>query len=234
MFRNILLYVTLAAAPLMAASPPRVLAWDEEIAGRKLAFVAGKELIKLEGLSSLRRTPPLALKAAGPYQIRALDKAPGPDAKPIELACPIPETVEKPLIVLLPDKVHPTGLRVIVVDDNPAGFRWGSYRFLNATPKELIVQLEKKAVKVPTGWKPIDLDLGGETRGIGARIALSESIEVPLYSAVWEYNTNIRTLCFLVPGDDPRLSPVAFKAIPEDKIMLQLEAKEQQTADKNG
>jgi hypothetical protein len=39
-----------------------VLAWDEEIAGRKLAFVAGKELIKLEGLSSLRRTPPLALK----------------------------------------------------------------------------------------------------------------------------------------------------------------------------
>jgi hypothetical protein len=172
------------------------------------------------------------LKTAGPYQIRALDKNPGPDAKPIELTCPIPETVEKPLIVLLPDKVHPSGIRVIVVDDNPDGFRWGTFRFLNATPKELVVQLEKKAVKVPIGWKPVDIDLGGETRGIGARIALSESIEVPLYSAVWEYKADIRTLCFLVPGDDPRLSPVAFKAIPEDKIMLQIEAK--QAADKNG
>jgi hypothetical protein len=109
------------------------------------------------------------------------------------------------------------------MDDNPAGFNWGTYRFFNATPKELVVQLEKKAVRVPAGWKPVDLDLGGETRGIGARIALSESIEKPIYSAVWEYNTEVRTLCFLVPGTDLRLSPVAFKAVPEDRLTLQLE-----------
>jgi hypothetical protein len=83
--------------------------------------------------------------------------------------------------------------------------------------------MEQKAVKVPTGWKTVDLDLGGERRGVGARVALAEAISKPLYTAVWEYNEEVRTLCFLVPGDDPRLSPVMFKAIPEDKLALQLE-----------
>lgn len=234
MFRTFLLWVALATGPLMAASPPRLLAWDDQIAGRKLAIVAGEALVELKGLSSLRRTPPVVTKGAGPYKIRALDKPAGANGKPVELACAVPEKISKPLIILLPDEKHPTGLRVIIVEDDPAGFRWGSYRFLNATPKELVVQLEQKAIRVPAGWKTVDLDLGGETRGIGARIALSESIEQPLYTAVWEYNTNIRTLCFLVPGDDPRLSPVAFKAIPEDKIMLEIEAADTAKADKNG
>jgi hypothetical protein len=125
----------------------------------------------------------------------------------------------------MPDKGDPTGLRVFVFNDDPAGFAWGSYRFLNATPKELVVQLEKKAVKVPTGWKAVDIDLGGETRGIGARVALAESIEKPLYSAVWEYDTGIRILCFIVPSTDPRLGPVTMKAIPEDKRTMELEDK---------
>ena len=86
------------------------------------------------------------------------------------------------------------------------------------------MQLEQKAVKIPAGWKPVDLNLGGETRGIGARVALAEAIENTIYSAVWEYNKDVRTLCFLVPGTDPRLSPVAFKSVPEDKLILQLEA----------
>ena len=116
-------------------------------------------------------------------------------------------------------------MRVFVFNDDPAGFSWGSYRFLNATPKEIVVQLEKKAVKVPTGWKPVDLNLGGETRGIGARVALSENIQKPLYSAVWEYDTGIRILCFIVPSTDPRLGPVTMKAIPESKRTLELEEK---------
>jgi hypothetical protein len=129
-----------------------------------------------------------------------------------------------PLILILPDEAHPSGIRLLVVDDDPAGFKWGTYRFLNTTPKELVVQMEQKAVRVPNGWKPVDLDLGGETRGVGARVALAEAIEKPLYSAVWEYDANVRTLCFLVPGTDPRLSPVAFKSIPEDRQSLLLDA----------
>ena len=90
--------------------------------------------------------------------------------------------------------------------------------------------MERKAVKVPAGWKAVDLNLGGETRGIGARVALAESIEKVLYSAVWEYDANARTLCIIVPGTDPRLGPIAFKAVPEDKIGYELDTKEEKKA----
>lgn len=207
-----------------AAAPPRVLAWDDDIAARKLALVAGESSVVITDMHPSKRTGPLRLKSAGPIAIRALDKPPAADGKPIDRACAIPEAIQNPLLVILPDDAHPSGIRILVVDDNPAGFRWGSYRFLNATPKELIVQLENKAVRVPEGWKAVDVDLGGETRGIGARVALATEIEKPLYTAIWEYNTEVRTLCFLVPGADPRLSPVAFKAVPEDRMVLELES----------
>jgi hypothetical protein len=50
-------------------------------------------------------------------------------------------------------------------------------------------------------------------------------MEKPLYSAVWEYDTGIRTLCFIVPGADPQVAPVAMKAVPEDRRTLELESK---------
>jgi hypothetical protein len=60
-------------------------------------------------------------------------------------------------------------------------------------------------------------------------VALAEAIEQPLYSAVWEYDANIRTLVFMVPGADPRLSPVVFKAIPEDKAAVALDQPEEKS-----
>ena len=97
MSRFILLLLALVPLPLMAASSPRILAWDNEIAARKLAIVSGKDVIPLQGISSLRRSAPLQVKGEGPYFIRALDKTPGADGKPVEVACPIPEKTEKPL-----------------------------------------------------------------------------------------------------------------------------------------
>lgn len=214
----------LLAPCLSAAEAPRVLAWDEAVAARKLALVSGAASVEIVGMHPSKRTAPLRLKAGGPLMLRALDRPAGADGKPVERACAVPATVVKPLLVLLPDEAHPAGIRVLVADDNPAGFRWGTFRFLNATSKGLVVQLERKAVRVPQGWKPIDLDLGGDKRGFGARVALEESIETPVYTAIWEYDPEVRTLCFVVPGTDPRLGPVAFKAIPEDRITLQLEA----------
>jgi hypothetical protein len=219
------------SVPLSAAEAPRVLAWDDAVAARKLALVSGASSIDITGMHPSKRTGPLRLKAGGPLMLRALDRPAGADGKPIERACAVPAAIAKPLLVLLPDDSHPTGLRVLVADDNPAGFRWGSYRFLNATSKNLVVQLEKKAVRVPQGWKPVDLDLGGEKRGFGARVALEETIETPVYTAIWEYDPEVRTLCFVVPGTDPRLGPVAFKAVPEDRITLQLEAEASKPGD---
>lgn len=209
------------------AAPPRVLAWDEEIAAKKLALVSATSQVEITGMHPTKRTYALRLKGAGPYFVRVLDQAPAADGKPIQIAVPLTDAVKHPLILLMPDPKHPTGLRPLVIDDDVSGFAWGTFRFFNATPKEIVVQMEQKAVKVPVGWKPVDLNLGGETRGIGARVALAESIEKALYSAVWEFDANARTLCILVPGTDPRLGPIAFKAVPEDKISYELDTKEE-------
>lgn len=219
-----LVILLLTASGCASAAPAiRALAWDYEVAARKLALVSGESSTEISGMHPLKRTGPIRIKGKGPFVVRALDRNPGADGKPIDRQVEIPESVQHPLLVVMPDAKHATGVRLMVIDDNPAGFRWGTYRFLNATPKDLVVQMEQKAVKVPAGWKTVDLDLGGERRGVGARVALAEAISEPLYTAVWEYDQEIRTLCFLVPGDDPRLSPVMFKVVPEDKITLQLE-----------
>ena len=220
----------IAATGAARGAPPRVLAWDEAVAARKLALVSGESSVEIAGMHPLKRTGALRVKGDAPLAIRALDKPPGPEGKPIQRACLIPAGIGFPLIILMPDEKDPTGVRPQCVDDDPNGFRWGSYRFINATSKELLIRMENKIVRVPQGWKHVDVDLGGENRGIGAMVALAEATDKPIYSAVWEYNKDARTLCFLVPGADPRLSPVAFKAIPEDRLSVQLEEETERPA----
>ena len=226
--RPILPLLFFSFATLVPAAPPRVLAWDEGVAGRKLALVIGENAVPIERMHPFKRTSGIRVRGKGPLLIRALDKPAGPEGKPVERACPVPENLEFPLIVIMPDKKDPTGVNPMVIDDNPAGFRWGCYRFLNSTSKDLLIRMENKVVRIPQGWKPVDVELGGESRGFGAMVALPEATEKPIYSAVWQYDKNARTLCFLVPGTDPRLSPLSFKAIPEDRRTLELEAKADQ------
>lgn len=220
----------LAGIGSASGASPRVLAWDEAVAARKLALVSGESSVEITGMHPLKRTGALRVKGDAPLAIRALDKPAGPEGKPIQRACQIPVGIGFPLIIIMPDDKDPTGIRPQCVDDDPNGFRWGSYRFINATPKELLIRMENKIVRVPHGWKHVDVDLGGNNRGIGTMVALAEATNKPIYSAVWEYNKDARTLCFLVPGADPRLSPVAFKAIPEDRLSLQLEEEAERTA----
>lgn len=209
---------------LSAAPGLRVLAWDDAVAARKLALVRGESAVEITAMHPSKRTGMIRLKGAGPVMLRALDKPAGDDGLPVQRECRVPEGMSHPLLLVMTDDAHPTGVRVVVFDDNPANFPWGAFRFLNATPKELVVQLEQKAIKLPAGWKPVNLDLGGETRGIGARLALAESIEKPIYTAVWEHDAMIRTLCFIVPATDPRMGVIEVKAVPENRRTLELEA----------
>ena len=201
----------------------RVLAWDHEIADRKLSLVNGANLVPIVHMHPLKRTGIIRLTGDGGIVVRATDKGLGPDGKPLDLPVKVGE-IKRPLLLLLPDPKHPTGLRGLVIDDGAEGFKWGSYRFFNTTEKELVVQFEQKAISVPGGWKPVSFELDGEPRGFGVRVATREQIEEPLYTAVWEYDPNIRTVVFMVPGSDPRESPVSFKAIPEDKVSAGLDA----------
>lgn len=216
----LILFVT----PLSAAAP-RVLAWDDAVAARELAMVRGKEILELENLHPSKRSDPLPLRGEGPLFLRALDRD-GPEGEPVQLECPTAEGLSHPLMLLMPDEKHPTGLRIIALNDDPAGFRWGTYRFLNATPKALALRLEDKSVRIPSGWKATDLRLTGETRGIGVMIATLENLKRPIYSAVWEHNPEMRTLCFIVPGTDPRLGPIEIKAVPQDRTNFDLDSKE--------
>ena len=229
---RLLFFLSLSFTSITIAAPPRVLAWDDDIAGRKLALVSSSDLVPITGMHPSKRTTSLRLKGVAPFAIRAMDKSPAADGKPIQIEIALPPTIKNPLILLMPDASHATGLRPLVIEDSPEGFHWGMYRFLNATPKELTVQLEQKAVRVPAGWKPVDIDLGGETRGFGVSIALTDALDKPLYSAVWEYDKNARTLCILVVGTDARNSPVGLKAIPEDKLSVELEAIDNEKKDK--
>ena len=106
------------------AAPPRVLAWDDDVAARKLALVSAGLAVEITGMHPSKRTGPLRVKTAGPVAVRALDRPPGADGKPVERACPVPEGMKRPLIILLPDEGHPTGLRTLVVEDDAAGFTW--------------------------------------------------------------------------------------------------------------
>lgn len=54
-------------------------------------------------------------------------------------------------------------------------------------------------------------------------VALVDKLDKPIYSAVWEYNTGVRTICFIVTSTDPRLGVLNMKAIPEDKRTPELE-----------
>lgn len=229
MSRNIAVWVILCwlgvLSPVMALSV-RVLAWDDAIATRKLALVTGDTVREIKDMHPLKRTPAYHLKVNQPLALRAMDAKPGEDGVVPQRVIVIPESMKVPLLLILPDATDATGVRTLLIDDNPAGFAWGTYRFINATPRDLVVQMEKIAKRVPAGWTPADIQLGGETRGVGARISLAEKIEEPLYSAVWEYSTESRTLCFMVPGTDARNSPIDFKAIPEDKLGYQLQQQE--------
>jgi hypothetical protein len=200
----------------------RVLAWDHDIADRKLSLVNGANLVPIVHMHPLKRTEVFRVTGDGGVVVRATDKGLDPDGKPFDLPVKVGE-IKRPLLLLLPDPKHPTGLRGMVIDDGTEGFKWGSFRFFNTTDKELVVQFDQKAISVPGGWKPVNFEMDGEPRGFAVRVATREEIEQPLYTAAWEYDPEVRTVVFMVPGNDPRESPVSFKAIPEEKISASLD-----------
>lgn len=125
--------------------------------------------------------------------------------------------MKSPLLVLIPDEKSPTGLRQLVLEDNISDFQWGSIRLVNATGKKLVFKWDKKLAVIPPSWTPTDVTPGGANRNMGVQLFLAEKPDPPLYSAIWEQRDEFRNLVFLVPGDDPRLGPVAFKTITEDR-----------------
>lgn len=204
----------------LLAIPIRVLAWDQEIAGRKLAIVQGKGAVILDAMHPSQRTA--AYQASGgeiPLVIQALDK-PLVEDKPASSQILIPAALKRPLLLLLPDPKSATGLRLVLLEDDTSGFPWGSIRFINACAKKLAFVHDKKVVALPPSWDPVQVEPGGSSRNLDVQFYFYDTPERSIYSSVWLFNPEVRTLVFLVPGEDPRLGPVAMKMIREDRRLL--------------
>ena len=195
----------------------RILAWNDEIAGRKLAIVDAKGSVTIEAMHPSKRTKPYHVTADDkPVVIQALDKT-DKDGKPAASQILIPQGTKQPLLLLLPDEKAATGLRLHVIDDDTADFPWGGIRFVNSSGKKLAFVFEKKTVVLPASWTPVSVNPGGANRNMETKLFLYDQPAVPIYSAIWEQQQDVRMLIFIVAGGDPRLGPVAMKMIPEDR-----------------
>ncbi len=218
---------SLFAVPFLVSSlhaiPVRILAWDSDIAEMHLAIGDSKGNTVIAAMHPSKRTSSYQVTAGEtPPVLVALDKK-GPDGKPFTSPIKIPEGIKQPLLVVLPDAKAPTGIRVFVMDDDATGFSWGSTRFINALGKEVVFVHEKKILALPPSWNPVQLEPGGETRNMEVKLFFRDQPQRAVYSAVWEHNTDLRMLVFLLPGEDPRLGPVSMKMIPEDRRIAKME-----------
>jgi len=200
----------------------RVLAWDDAVAARKIAVVVAGKVTEVNDLHPLKRSEVYQGPQRCGLVIRTLAREPV-DGKPVELTATVAAAIVRPLLLLLPDDSAPAGLRGLVIDDDTTAFPWGSFRFLNATGVDLVVQVEQRAITIPGGWKPTNLAPGGPPRNVGVRIAAKADLAVPLYTSVWQLEDDVRRLIFIIPGTDTRLGQLALKVIPEDKATATLE-----------
>lgn len=220
------------ASPLLAV-PVRVLAWDMTIAQRPLAIGNAKTNTKIAAMHPAQRTASYEVTTGdAPSSIVALDKK-GPDGAPFTSPIKIPEGMKHPLLVILPDEKAPTGIRTFILEDDTAGFSWGTTRFINAMPKEVIFVQEKKGTSLPPSWTPIQISPGGEDRYIDVKMFFRDKPESPIYSSVWEQNGEVRKLVFLLPGDqDSRGGLVSVKTIIEDRRVIKAVAEAAEKASK--
>jgi hypothetical protein len=215
-FATVLLGLFVFQSSLLAV-PIRFLPWDDSVAARKLGLLGAKGVAEIKDLHPDKRTPLMDGTAGeAPLQIVALDRT-SPDGKPVTVEVKSIAGMQAPLVLILPDPKHPSGLRPFVIEDNATTFRWGSIRFLNATGKALLVRQDKLIKALPETWTPVDVDPGGIARNIGVQMAASDKLKDILYSAVWEHHPDVRKLVFIIPGANVSTGAVDLKVIPEDR-----------------
>jgi hypothetical protein len=214
----------LALHTAATAVPLRFLAWDDAVASRRIGLQNAGGVAELRDLHPHKRSSPAEGTGTkeSPLRLVAIDR-PDPEGKPATLDIKLAPTIKSPLVLILPDSKHATGLRTFVIEDNSASFSWGCLRFINATGKDLLVRQDKTVKSLPDEWTPVDLKPGGDVRNMAVQIAAREDLNTILYSAVWEHNPDIRKLIFVIPGTDVRTGPVEFKIIPEDRRAIALE-----------
>lgn len=207
----------LAALTPLHALPIKFLAWDDSIVGRKIAFTTGMEAAEIQDLHPHKRSKTFTWTGGeAPPALVALDRS-APDGKPVTIPLKFAAGLKSPLVLILPDPQHPTGLRGFVIEDEAGSFAWGTLRFINATGQEILVRIDKEVKTLPQTWKPVDSIPGGAKRNIGIQMASRTDLNAVLYSSVWEHDPDVRKLIIVVPGTAADSGAVDLKIIPEDR-----------------
>lgn len=218
-FPAFLLGLLVFHSPLLAA-PIRFLPWDDAMSTRKVGLQSTQGVTEIKDLHPDKRTAPIDGTAGEtPLQLVALDRT-SPDGKLVTVELKSIVGMQAPLVLILPDPKHPTGLRPFVIDDNTSNFSWGTIRFINATGKALLIRQDQAVKALPETWTPVDVNPGGEARNMSVQLAARDDLKSILYSAVWEHSPDVRKLVFVLPGADVRTGAVDFKVIPEDRRIL--------------
>ncbi len=200
----------------------RVLAWDQEIAGRNLALSNGGDQVVIQNMHPTQRTPSIRISSSpeSPLVLLALDRMDEEGNPKVEKVA-VPQGMKRPLMLLLPDPDAMTGLKPLLIEDDSADFPWASIRLINTTGKKLAFTYEKKARILPTTWKPLTFSPGGSTRNFEAKVFTEKELNRPIYSAIWEHREDFRILGFIVASDNPRLGPIAIKMIYDDRRAIE-------------
>ncbi len=202
---------------VVRADSVRFIPLNEEIAALKIAVKDAKKTTNIKDLNTLKRS------TAYPYtigetslQLVALDRK-AADGKPESVGISIASNIQSPLVLILPDPQHPSGLRAIATDDSMAAFPWGSIRFFNTTGNPLTIRFGNELKPLPEGDKVVDIKPDGPARRLGVQLFMPEKPDEILYSAVWEHDPQVRKLIFMLPGTKPQAKAVELKIIPEDQ-----------------
>ena len=192
----------------------RFLAWDDNVAARKLGVVSGENVVPIEDLHPLKRTPDVrvAVGENGVF-VRVLDR-PDPSGKPTDFKLTMAQNIANPLVIILPDKESPAGLKGFVVEDNTEKFPWGSFRILNVTGGDLGMIYGEKRVLLPATWTPVDI-VPADDSAKQVHIYEPADLENPMASYAWKPETTMRRFIIILPGEDPRLGRLALKDIVE-------------------
>jgi hypothetical protein len=195
----------------------RFLPLGEELAERKIGLQDAKALTELLDLNPKKRSKayPCATGDTPPVLL-ALDRQ-RPGGKPSGVDIILPADIKEALVLILEDQEHPSGMRTVVIEDSEQGFTWGMLRFVNTVNQALMIRCEKETIAIAESFATVDIAPGGEPRNIGVQLYSEEEPDAVLYSAVWEHDTNLRKLIFIIPPADPATKEFKLEIIPQDK-----------------
>lgn len=208
---------TLLSLGSLTAQTIRFIPLNDEVAATKIGVQDAKGITNLKDLNSQKRSIAYKCKPGKtPLKLVAMDR---PDAagKPTTVEILVPKSIKVPLVLILTDPDHASGLRTITLEDSSAGFTWGCLRFINVTPGALMVRCGAELIPLPEGNTPTDILPGGDARNIGVQLFKEDAQDKILFSGVWEHAPNNRKLVVVTQGADPTVGELTLLIVPESK-----------------